>query len=161
MSRVGNKPIVVPQGVSVVLEQRDVLVSGVKGKLKRRLPPGIEVSVEGNEVKVSPKDNARKSRAMHGLGRALIQNMVTGVHEGFSKILDINGVGYRAEAKGGVLSLALGYSHPVDVLLPEGVDVKVEKTQVTLSSADREVLGQVAAIVREQRPPEPYKGKGC
>lgn len=160
MSRIGKQPVVIPQGVSVTLSDDQIAVKGPKGELKRQKPPIVSVAVEGNEVVVTRPDDGRQARSMHGLCRALIQNMVTGVSQGFTRVLEINGVGYRAEVKKGALGLLLGYSHPIEVTLPEGIEAKVEKNQVILSGIDKEALGQLAAIIREQRPPEPYKGKG-
>jgi len=120
----------------------------------------VEIKVEAEQVVVEATGTSRRHKAMHGLARSLIQNLVTGVSTGFSRALEVNGVGYRADVKGRSLNLSLGYSHPIEVLLPDGIDAKVEKNRILLSGADREALGQLAAIIREQRPPEPYKGKG-
>jgi len=160
VSRVGKKPITLPKGVAVTCGDSTVHVKGPKGELDRKLPPLVGLEIGDQEVQVKCDKEGRQSRAMQGLCRALVQNMVTGVSAGFRRVLEINGVGYRAEARGGVLSLALGYSHPIEVMLPEGVGAQVEKNQVILSGIDRERIGQVAAVLRGQRPPEPYKGKG-
>lgn len=160
MSRIGKKPVEIPKGVSVNIADRDVTVKGPKGELARPLPPLVDASVESNEVIVTRRNESRKARAMHGLGRSLIQNMVTGVSQGFTRVLEVNGVGYRAEVKGRSLMLALGYSHPIEVLLPDKIEAKVEKNQIHLSGIDKEVVGELAAVIRRQRPPEPYKGKG-
>ncbi|MCC6749835.1 MAG: 50S ribosomal protein L6 [Deltaproteobacteria bacterium] len=160
MSRVGKRTIPLPKGVSVEVVDRELKVKGPKGELKRPLPPGVTIASEGGAAKVSPLGEARSNRALHGLARALLNNMVTGVSKGFSRELEINGVGYRAEAKKGLLTLALGYSHPIEVFLPQGVEAKVDKNKIELTGIDREVLGQLAAVIRGQRPPEPYKGKG-
>ena len=160
MSRIGKKPISLPKGVSVTLEGNEIKVKGPKGELKRQQPPVVSFEIGESELAVQRPDDTRRSRAMHGLARALVQNMVTGVSTGFTRVLEINGVGYRAEVKPGVIALALGYSHPIEVTLPEGVSAKVEKNQLTLTGIDKEVLGQLAAVIRDQRPPEPYKGKG-
>lgn len=161
MSRVGKKPIEIPKGVSVAADAGQLRVKGPRGELVRRMPPDVKVTVTGSNAAVElTGSGGRRSRAMHGLGRALLQNMVTGVSRGFTRTLEINGVGYRADARGGVLALLLGHSHPIEVLLPAGISAKVEKSTITLESADREQLGQLAAVVREQRGPEPYKGKG-
>lgn len=160
MSRIGKKPIEIPQGVTVTVAGDLVKVKGPKGELSRPLPPLVHAKVEGNKVIVTRENEERRSRGMHGLARTLITNMVTGAHKGFVRELEINGVGYKAEAKQGVLSIAMGYSHPIELVLPKGVTVKVEKNRVEVMCADKEVLGQFCAIFREQRPPEPYKGKG-
>jgi len=160
VSRIGKKPIQIPQGVVVSTEDGDVRVKGPKGELSRRLPPLVSLTIQDGRVSVDPAKTDRRGRAMHGLGRALLQNMVTGVSSGFSRVLEINGVGYRAEVRAGTLALSLGYSHPIEVVLPKGVQARVDKNQVTLSGVDREELGQLAAIIRDQRPPEPFKGKG-
>jgi len=160
VSRIGKKPIDIPKGVSVTLQGRTIKVKGPKGELARDVPPMVEINVEGSTIEVKRQAEDRKGRAMHGLARSLIQNMVTGVSTGFTRELEINGVGYRAEARAGVLSMALGYSHPLELLLPAGVEAKVEKNKVVLSGIDKEVLGRIAAVIRGQRPPEPYKGKG-
>ncbi|MBK6846834.1 MAG: 50S ribosomal protein L6 [Proteobacteria bacterium] len=162
MSRVGNKPVEIPKGVSVSADAGQLRVKGPRGELARPMPPEVKVTVTGATATVERTDSGggRRSRAMHGLGRALLQNMVTGVSKGFTRTLEINGVGYRADARGGMLALLLGHSHPIEVLLPAGITAKVEKSTITLESADREQLGQLAAVVRAQRGPEPYKGKG-
>ncbi len=161
MSRVGKLPVQVPQNVKVHVTPGKVRVEGPKGKLERGVPTGIEVAVEGSTVVVRRQDGSRTGRSLHGLTRKLLANMVTGVSQGFQRQLEINGVGYRAEAKGTVLSFTLGYSHPIAFQLPAGITAKVDKqTAITLEGADRELLGQVAAAIRELRPPEPYKGKG-
>jgi large subunit ribosomal protein L6 len=160
MSRIGKKPVPVPKGVNVALSGRTVAVKGPKGELKRDLPVGVSVKVEGGIVQVGRADDSRENRAKHGLIRALINNMVTGVTSGFERRLEINGVGYRAEVAGQKLTMALGFSHPVEYELPKPVQAKVDKNLVILSSFDREMLGEVAAKIRGFRPPEPYKGKG-
>ena len=160
MSRIGKKPIDIPKGVSISVEGDEVIVKGPKGELRRKKPPVVSFEISDTVAQVTRPDDSRSARAYHGLARALVQNMVTGVSVGFTRVLEINGVGYRADARGDVLGLALGYSHPIEVMLPVGVTAKVEKNQVALSGIDNEVLGQLAAVIREQRPPEPYKGKG-
>jgi large subunit ribosomal protein L6 len=160
VSRIGKKPIDLPKGVTVTLDGEEIKVKGPKGELKRKRPPVVGIEIEGQTLVVTRPDDSRNARAMHGLARALLQNMVTGVSAGFTRTLEINGVGYRAEVKKPLLQLALGYSHPIEVVLPQGVEAKVEKNQVILSGIDKEVLGQLAAVIRQQRPPEPYKGKG-
>lgn len=143
------------------MEGGSVRVEGPKGKLKTEIPPGIQVKMEGNQLRVNRETEERQVKALHGLTRKLIANMVEGVSRGFSRVLEINGVGYRAEAKGTELHLALGYSHPVVFPLPPGVTAAVERQIIiTLHSADKEILGKTAAVIRGLRPPEPYKGKG-
>lgn len=160
MSRIGKKPIVVPGGVKVALSGRTVKVEGPKGRLEREMHDQVEIKIEADQILVAPKDPAAGG-ALQGLSRTLIANMVEGVTKGFTKGLEINGVGYRAELKGTTLNLALGYSHPVEYALPKGVSAEVDKqTKITLSGIDKELLGATAAKIRSFRPPEPYKGKG-
>ena len=161
MSRIGKLPITVPSGVKVVVEPREVCLEGPKGKLKTTIPLGVTVKVEENTVRVGRETEERKIRALHGLTRKLIANMAQGVSQGFTRVLEINGVGYRAEVKGQEIHITLGFSHPVVFALPEGVSAAVERQViVTLSAADRQLLGETAAKLRALRPPEPYKGKG-
>jgi large subunit ribosomal protein L6 len=160
MSRVGRKPVPVPKGVNVNLSGRNVAIKGPKGELKRELPLGVSVKVDGGNLQVSRADDSRENRAKHGLTRALLNNMVVGVTQGFERQLEINGVGYRAEVAGQKVTFALGYSHPVVYELPKGISAKVDKNFLILGGADRELLGEVAAKIRDFRPPEPYKGKG-
>ena len=161
MSRIGKLPVAIPQGVKVHVGDGRVRVEGPKGKLERALESGVTVKVEPNAVVVGRDDDTRRGRSVHGLTRVLVSNMVQGVGKGFTRVLEINGVGYRAEARGNLLYMTLGYSHPIAFQLPAGITAKVERqVVVTLEGADRELLGQVAAAVRELRPPEPYKGKG-
>jgi large subunit ribosomal protein L6 len=162
MSRVGRAPIPVPSGVSVTLAERYVTVKGPQGTLERSLPPNITISQEGDVLTVSRPDDERHNRALHGLTRSLVANMVTGVTDGFSKELEIVGVGYRATAQGpGAIELALGFSHPVKVDAPDGVTFEVPvPTRIIVRGIDKEKVGQVAADIRKIRKPEPYKGKG-
>ncbi len=160
MSRIGKQPIPIPKGVEVKLTGDDISVKGPKGKLERSIHPKVKVDIESENIIVSVTDQTRESRAFHGLFRALIANMVTGVTKGFEKGLEIVGVGYRAELKGRTAIFHLGYSHPVNFELPEGIEANIEKTKVTLSSIDKELLGRTAAKIRSFRKPEPYKGKG-
>ena len=160
MSRIGKKPIQIPDKVQVTINGLAVSVKGPKGTLSQTFK-GVNIDTDGKEVVVKPMDGSRTSRALWGMTRSIVSNMVTGVSTGFSKELQIHGVGYRAEVKGRVLNLSLGYSHPVNYDLPAGVDCEVDKmTTVKLQSADKQLLGQVAAVIRGFRPPEPYKGKG-
>jgi large subunit ribosomal protein L6 len=162
MSRIGRSPIPVPSNVTVTLEGESVTVKGPQGTLERQLPAGISIVQEGDQLVVSRPDDERRHRALHGLSRSLVANMVAGVTEGFSKELEIVGVGYRANAKSpGSLELALGFSHPVVVNAPEGITFEVPiPTRITVKGIDKEKVGQVAADIRKLRKPEPYKGKG-
>ena len=160
MSRIGKQPIPIPKDVKVDLEGDLLTVRGPKGELKREIHPLVTIQTENDQVVVSVNDGNRRSKALHGLFRALIANMVTGVSQGFEKALEIVGVGYRAELSGRTATFHLGYSHPIKFELPEGVDAKVEKTKVTLSGIDKEIVGRTAAKIRDFRKPEPYKGKG-
>ena len=161
MSRIGKQPIAVPSGVKVRVAEGSVVAEGPKGKVTQAIVPGTGVEANDNQLLVTRQNDERETRARHGLMRALLANAVTGVSQGFTKTLDIVGVGYRAELKGRALHLALGYSHPVVFALPPGVDVAVEKnTRITVTGADRQQVGQVASEIRSLRPPDPYKGKG-
>jgi large subunit ribosomal protein L6 len=162
MSRVGRSPITVPTSVTVTLDGPTVNVKGPQGSLERTLPEGITIAQDGDTLVVTRPDDERRHRALHGLSRSLVANMVSGVTEGFTKELEIVGVGYRATAKGpGALELALGFSHPVLVDAPDGItfDVPVP-TRIVVKGIDKEKVGQVAADIRKLRKPEPYKGKG-
>ena len=160
MSRVGKKPIPIPKGVEVKLKGDTITVKGPKGNLERRVHPKVHVNMDSDNIVVSVDDQTREVKALHGLFRALIANMVTGVANGFERVLEIVGVGYRAELKGKTAIFHLGYSHPINFELPDGIDVKIDKTKVTLNSIDKELLGKTAAKIRSFRKPEPYKGKG-
>ena len=162
MSRVGRSPIAVPSNVTVTLSGATVNVKGPQGSLERQLPEGITITQEGDTLVVGTADDERRHRALHGLTRSLVANMVTGVTQGFSKELEIVGVGYRAVPKGpSALELALGFSHPVNVDAPEGVTFEVPSaTRIIIKGIDKEKVGQVAADIRKLRKPEPYKGKG-
>jgi large subunit ribosomal protein L6 len=161
MSRIGKRPIDIPDGVKVSVSDRHVVVEGPKGKLTRTHNPGVSVVVEGTQVLVNRPNDSRQSRSLHGLTRTLISNMVEGVNKGYEAKLEINGVGYRAEVQGNTLTISVGLSGPVAHALPEGVSAKVDKqTQITLSSIDKQLLGVQAAKIRSYRPPEPYKAKG-
>lgn len=161
MSRIGKLPVTIPTGVKVAIDSNALRLEGPKGKLQTEIPTGVGVKVEGSVLHVERQAEDRKVRALHGLTRKLIANMTTGVSQGFTRVLDINGVGYRAEVKGQELHMTLGYSHPVVFELPVGVSAAIERQVIiTLSGADRQVLGETAAKIRSLRPPEPYKGKG-
>jgi large subunit ribosomal protein L6 len=161
VSRIGKLPVAIPNGVKVAVDSNAVRIEGPKGKLQTSIPQGVAVRVDGNVVRVERANDDRKIRALHGLTRKLIANMAQGVSGGFTRVLDINGVGYRAEVKGQEIHMTLGYSHPVVFPLPAGVSAAVERQVIiTLSGADRQVLGETAAKIRELRGPEPYKGKG-
>ena len=160
MSRIGRKVLPLPKGVTLSQKPGLISVKGPKGELSKPLPDGISVKTEADKLQVLRADDSRQNRAKHGLIRAHLANMVKGVTEGWNRELEINGVGYRAEVAGDTINMALGYSHPVVFKLPKGVTAKVEKNRVTLASADRDLVGQIAAKLRELRPPEPYKGKG-
>jgi large subunit ribosomal protein L6 len=160
MSRIGRKVLPLPKGVTLSQKPGAFSVKGPKGELSKAMPAGISIKAEGDKLHVLRVDDSRENRAKHGLIRAHLANMVKGVTDGWNRELEINGVGYRAEVAGDTINMALGYSHPVAFKLPKGVTAKVDKNRVTLTSADRDLVGQTAAKVRELRPPEPYKGKG-
>jgi large subunit ribosomal protein L6 len=162
MSRIGRKPIPVPQGVSVtVAEDNLVTVKGPKGTLSHRMPADIAITQENGTITVTRPSDEKQHRALHGLVRSLVNNMVIGTSTGFQKVLEINGVGYRAQKTGRNLTMSLGFSHPVIVEAPEGVDLNVgERNTVIVSGANKQLVGEVAANIRSLRPPEPYKGKG-
>jgi large subunit ribosomal protein L6 len=160
MSRIGRKVLPLPKGVTLSQKPGAFSVKGPKGELAKALPAGISIKAEADKLHVLRADDSRENRAKHGLIRAHLANMVKGVTDGWNRELEINGVGYRAEVAGDTINMALGFSHPVAFKLPKGVTAKVDKNRVTLSSPDRDLVGQTAAKVRELRPPEPYKGKG-
>ena len=162
MSRIGRMPIAIPAGVTVdVAENNKVTVKGPKGTLERVLPEEMTIKVEGSEVVVTRPNDLKKMKSLHGLTRTLIANMVKGVTDGYEKVLEINGVGYRAQKQGKKLVLSLGYSHPVEMEDPEGLETVVEGTnKITVKGIDKEKVGQFAAEIRDKRRPEPYKGKG-
>jgi large subunit ribosomal protein L6 len=161
MSRIGRMPIPIPDGVEVTLDGQHVRIQGPLGTLERDVHPEMKLVQEGGALRVERPSDAPRHRALHGLTRSLIANMVTGVTSGFTKNLEISGVGYRAQLQGDNLVLALGFSHPVEVVPPEGISFTVETpTRLAVSGADRELVGQVAAAIRARRKPEPYKGKG-
>jgi len=161
MSRIGRLPIQIEGGVKVSIDSATVSVQGPKGSLSQRLPRGITAEVDGAQVVLRRHDDSKRQKALHGLSRALLANAVRGVSRGFTKDLEIHGVGYRAEASGKALKFTLGYSHPIEFPIPEGVQVKVERnTRITVSGCDRQLVGQVAADIRALRPPDVYKLKG-
>lgn len=163
MSRIGRKPVAIPAGVTVTTSESRVLVKGPKGELSMMILPGITIAVDTAQATIGRSDDRNESRAKHGLTRALLANMVQGVTQGYAKKLEVIGVGYKAQIKGKNLQLHLGFSHPVDFVIPEGVAIgqdEKNKNLLTISGIDRQLVGQVAAQIRELRPPEPYKGKG-
>ena len=161
MSRIGRQPVSIPQGVKVSIDGAVVRAEGPKGKLMQPVPAGLSAKLENNQLVLSRSGDDRKMRALHGLARALVANMVTGVKDGFERKLEIVGIGYRAQLQGRVIQLALGYSHPVIFALPEGVTAEIDRqVSITLRGADKAVLGQTAAKLRALREPDPYKGKG-
>jgi len=161
MSRIGRKPIALPQGVKVAVDGKTVSVEGPKGKLSQLVPDSVSVSVASNVLTVERSSDHRNVRALHGLTRSLLANMVHGVKDGFERKLEIVGIGYRAQLQGKNLQLALGYSHPVIFPLPDGIQAEIERqVSITLKGADKALLGQVAAKLRALRKPDPYKGKG-
>ena len=161
MSRIGKKPIPVPAGVKVELGQGHLTVTGPQGSLSRSLPPRVELELRDKEILVKPGDGSRLGRSMWGLARTLVDNMVTGVSAGFTRVLELVGTGYKVEGRGGTLFFTLGYSHPIEFPLPPGITAQVEKAnRITLKGVDREELGQLCANLRSLRPPDPYKGKG-
>ncbi len=161
MSRIGKAPIALPKGVELKIEGPRVTVKGPKGELSRELDPDMRVELSDATVVVSRPTDSKRHRSMHGLTRTLVNNMVKGVSEGFSKTLEMQGVGYRAQMQGEVLVLAIGFSHPVHVTPPAGIDFEVEGTsRIVVKGSNKELVGQIAADVRKIRPPEPYKGKG-
>lgn len=161
MSRIGKLPVEIPNGVNVLIDNNEISVTGPKGSLRRPLIEGVSIEIKDNNITITRNKDDKKSQSCFGLMRTLINNMVIGVTKGFETILEISGVGYRAEAKDNMLVLSLGYSHPVNYILPTGINVEVEKmTKVYVRGADKELVGQAAAKIRSFRAPEPYKGKG-
>jgi large subunit ribosomal protein L6 len=161
MSRIGRQPIPVPSGVTIAIEPERVTVNGPKGELSERINRDIEVTQDGEQLVVTRPTNRGEHRALHGLTRTLVANMVTGVTDGFEKRLEIQGVGYRAQLRGRDLELALGYSHPVSVKAPDGIEFEVpQPTRIVVRGSSKQQVGEIAAFIRKQRKPEPYKGKG-
>lgn len=161
MSRVGKKLIEIPDKTEVTWQDREFMVKGVKGRLSMIVHPAVDLVVENRQIRVAVANADKKTRALQGLTRSLVANLVTGVNQGFEKTLEINGIGYRVALEGQTLVISLGYSHPINFVLPEGIAARLEKNNVLiLSGIDKELLGQVAANIRSLRPPDPYKGKG-
>lgn len=162
MSRIGKMPVQIPKGVDVTVDGRVIRIKGPKGALTVNLLPGIDGAIENGEVNLSRANDERETRSFHGLNRALLANATTGVSEGWTKGLEIVGIGYRAEKKGSSVVFNLGHSHPIDFPIPEGIDIEVDgkANKITVTGIDRQKVGQVAAEIRGLRPPEPYKGKG-
>ena len=161
MSRIGRKPVVVPKGVTLQVDGSTVAVKGPRGELRRALHPDMEIALKDNQFTVARPSEEKRHKALHGLTRTLVQNMVEGVSKGFSKSLEIQGVGYKAEAKPYGVNLIVGFSHPVKYEAPKGIKISVDNNvMVKIEGADKELVGQVAAELRQVRPPEPYKGKG-
>lgn len=162
MSRIGKMPVVIPEGVEVTISDANVVtIKGPKGTLEKQMPEGITMKQEANEIIVTRPNDLKKFKSLHGLTRSLLQNMVTGVTHGYEKVLEINGVGYRAQKQGNKLVLSLGYSHPVEMVDPDGITTVMDGTNIIkVQGIDKEKVGQFAAEIRFKRPPEPYKGKG-
>ncbi len=161
MSRIGKQPIAVPAGVTVTISPaNEVVVKGPKGTLTQTFDTAMNIALEENQVVVTRPNDLKRNRSLHGLTRTLIANMVEGVTNGFTKVLEINGVGYRAQKQGNKLVLSLGYSHPVEMIDPEGLSSAVDGNKITVSGIDKAAVGQFAAEIRDKRRPEPYKGKG-
>ncbi|MEE0420934.1 MAG: 50S ribosomal protein L6 [Lachnospiraceae bacterium] len=161
MSRIGRMPVAIPAGVTVTIADGNVVtVKGGKGTLERALPVEMEIKLEDNQVIVTRPNDLKKMKSLHGLTRTLIHNMVVGVSEGYQKVLEVNGVGYKAAKQGKKLVLSLGYSHPVEMTDPEGLETSVDGNKITVKGISKEKVGQYAAEIREKRKPEPYKGKG-
>jgi large subunit ribosomal protein L6 len=162
MSRIGLMPVVIPDGVDVKIKGSNVQVKGPKGELQHTFPADMKIKLDHGEVSVNRPSDEPTHRALHGMTRALINNMVVGVSSGFSKVLEINGVGYRAGLEGKNLVLNVGYSHPVEIEPPEGIEFEVDERtrQITVKGYDKQMVGHIAANIRKVRPPEPYKGKG-
>ena len=161
MSRIGRLPVTIPAGVTVeIAENNKVTVKGPKGTLSKELPTEMEIKQEGDSIVVTRPNDLKKMKSLHGLTRTLINNMVIGVTEGYKKVLEVNGVGYRAAKSGNKLTLNLGYSHPVEMIDPEGLEAVVDGNKIIVKGIDKEKVGQYAAEIRDKRRPEPYKGKG-
>ena len=161
MSRVGSKPVIVPDGVIIILANQALTAKGKLGELSMSIVNQVDISHADDQIVITPKDESKTSRAMWGMQRSLAQNIVTGVSEGFTKELEIQGVGYRAALQGKILKLQLGHSHDIDFTIPDGIEIECERpTLIKIKGIDKQKVGQVAAVIRSYRPPEPYKGKG-
>jgi len=161
MSRVGKKPIPIPDKTEVIYKENFITVKGGKGTLSRSVHPAVDLKIEGGFVNVVLVQEDRSGRAFQGMVRSIVANMIDGVHKGFERVLEINGIGYRSEVKGNTIVFNLGYSHPINFDLPDGISALIEKNSIIkLAGIDKELLGQTAAAIRKLRPPEPYKGKG-
>jgi large subunit ribosomal protein L6 len=161
MSRIGKKPVPLPQGVKVKLEEGKLQVTGPQGTLTQLMPPRVHINIGAKQIQVEPVDDSRLTRSYWGLARTLAANMVTGVSDGFTRVLELVGTGYKVESRGNTLVFSVGYSVPVEFPLPAGITAKVEKAnRIELKGADKEQLGQTVAVIRQLRPPDPYKGKG-
>lgn len=161
MSRVGKNPVAIPDGVTLTLDGNKLTVKGKRGEMTYLTADEIETIIADNEVTIKPRDKSKRAKTMWGTTRSLVENMVIGVSDGFTKVLEIQGVGYKAQAQGKKLVLSLGFSHDVDFPVPEGIEIKTpQPTQIEVTGSDRQKVGQVAAEIRSYRPPEPYKGKG-
>ncbi|MCS5607437.1 MAG: 50S ribosomal protein L6 [Alphaproteobacteria bacterium] len=161
MSRVGSKPVIVPDGVTIILADRALTAKGKLGELSMSIVNQVDINHADDQIVITPKDESKTARAMWGMQRSLAQNIVTGVSEGFTKELEIQGVGYRAALQGKILKLQLGHSHDIDFTIPDGIEIECERpTSIKIKGIDKQKVGQVAAVIRSYRPPEPYKGKG-
>ena len=161
MSRVGSKPVIVPDGVTIILAGRALTAKGKLGELSMSIVNQVDINHADDQIVITPKDESKTARAMWGMQRSLAQNIVTGVSEGFTKELEIQGVGYRAALQGKILKLQLGHSHDIDFTIPDGIEIECERpTSIKIKGIDKQKVGQVAAVIRSYRPPEPYKGKG-
>ena len=160
MSKIGNLPIKIPQGVEITIEKSNLKAAGPKGEVSVRIPRSVEISQEDTTLVVSRADDSKEAKSLHGLTRSLVNNAVTGVSEGFSKTLQLSGVGFRANLQGDKIILSVGYSHPVEVVKPEGITFSVSENKITVSGADKGLVGEVASKIKKIRPAEPYKGKG-
>ena len=161
MSRVGSKPVIVPDGVTIILANRALTAKGKLGELSMSIVNQVDINHADDQIVITPKDESKTARAMWGMQRSLAQNIVTGVSEGFTKELEIQGVGYRAVLQGKFLNLQLGHSHDIDFTIPDGIEIECERpTSIKIKGIDKQKVGQVAAVIRSYRPPEPYKGKG-
>ena len=161
MSRVGSKPVIVPDGVTIILANRALTAKGKLGELSMSIVNQVDINHADDQIVITPKDESKTARAMWGMQRSLAQNIVTGVSEGFTKELEIQGVGYRAALQGKILKLQLGHSHDIDFTIPNGIEIECERpTSIKIKGIDKQKVGQVAAVIRSYRPPEPYKGKG-